>query len=58
MIFLNFNFSELLGIFMVFVCLVYVIIAVFGGIMRLFDSFIYENFWWFGYKNKRKNRKK
>lgn len=37
---LNFNFDELLGLFLGFASLVYLIIIMFGGFMKLFDKFI------------------
>jgi len=54
MIFVNLTFAELLGFFFTFACLVFMVIVVFGGIMRFFDSFVDEKFWWLGYKSRRR----
>lgn len=37
--FLDFNFAELLGSFFVFSLLIFVMVNVFGGIMRIFENF-------------------
>lgn len=54
MIFVDLNFAEFLGFFFTFACLLFITIVVLSGIMRLFDHLIYEKFWWFGFKNRRK----
>lgn len=54
MIFVNLNFDELLGLFLVFGCLVFITIVVFNGIMRIFEPIFDEKFYWFGYKNRRR----
>lgn len=38
--FLDLNFDELLGLFFVFISLIYLTIVVFGGVMRIFDDFL------------------
>jgi hypothetical protein len=42
MIFVDLNFDELLGLFFVFACLIFVTIVLFGGIMRIFENFFDE----------------
>lgn len=40
MIFIDLTFAEFLGFFLIFACLIFMTIVIFGGIMRIF-----ENFW-------------
>jgi len=37
--FLSFNFDEFLGIFFVFATLIFLVVVVFGGLMRIFENF-------------------
>lgn len=37
--FLSLNFDELLGLFFVFTCLVFLTIVIFGGVIRIFENF-------------------
>jgi len=36
---INLNFDELLGLFLAFASLLFIIIVIFGGIMRIFENF-------------------
>lgn len=56
---LNLNFNELLGLFLGFASLLFVIIVVFGGIMRIFENFDIETIkrifhYHYHYKDRRK----
>jgi hypothetical protein len=37
---LSFNFDELLGLFLGFICLLYLTIVVFNGFMKILENFI------------------
>lgn len=57
--FLSLNFDELLGIFFYFACFIYLTIAVFSGLMRIFENFDIEEIkrvfhYHYHYKDRRK----
>ena len=56
---LNFNFDELLGAFFVFTCLIFLIIVIFGGIVKIFSNFDFDEIkrifhYHYHYKDRRK----
>lgn len=57
--FLSLNFDELLGTFFVFASLIFVVIVIFGGIMRIFSNFDFDEIkrifhYHYHYKDRRK----
>lgn len=57
--FLSFSFSEFLGFFLVFATLIFLVIVVFGGIMKIFENFDIEKIkrifhYHYHYKDRRK----